>query len=110
MLSEEVPSKGNPHYRKGYRFELKVRDHFKKEGFEVFRSAGSHSRADLVCISRKDIILVQCRDTDRNPMTQQDRGDFREYCLKLFVRPVIAWNVKGKIKLIDLNNKSNLSS
>lgn len=51
----------NPNYEKGRRFEYKVRDNFRKRGYIVYRSAGSHSPADLVAMKAGEIILIQCQ-------------------------------------------------
>lgn len=92
----------NPHYRKGYIFELKVRDYFRNEGYEVFRSAGSHSPADLVIVTDHSLNFVQCKTTDR--MTKKERQEFKDYCQRLIVQGIIASNSKGKIKLDYLSN------
>jgi len=46
-------------YRKGANFERKVKKLFEKKGFTAVRSAGSHSKADLLI---KELSLsVQCK-------------------------------------------------
>ena len=45
-------------YRKGANFERKVKEIFEKAGFEVVRSAGSHTEADLMV---KELGTVQCK-------------------------------------------------
>ena len=46
-------------YRKGANFERKVKKLFEEKGFTVVRSAGSHSKADLLI---KELSLsVQCK-------------------------------------------------
>jgi Holliday junction resolvase len=38
----------NFNYRKGYRVEREIYRRFKEAGFKVYRSAGSHTEADLI--------------------------------------------------------------
>ncbi len=45
-------------YKKGANFERKVKEIFERAGFEVVRSAGSHSGADLMV---KELGTVQCK-------------------------------------------------
>ncbi|WP_457635767.1 Holliday junction resolvase, partial [Persephonella sp.] len=46
-------------YRKGAEFERKVKKIFEEQGFTVIRSAGSHTKADLLI---KELSLsVQCK-------------------------------------------------
>jgi len=45
-------------YKKGANFERKVKEIFEKAGYEVVRSAGSYSEADLMV---KGIGTVQCK-------------------------------------------------
>ena len=46
-------------YRKGANFERKIKKVFEEHGFTVIRSAGSHSKADLMI---KELSLsVQCK-------------------------------------------------
>lgn len=53
----------NKRYRKGYTFELKVKKYFMSQGCHVFRTAGSHSVADLVGFDTEthEAFLIQCK-------------------------------------------------
>lgn len=59
----------NKNYVKGRAFEYKIRDHYLKQGYTVFRTAGSHSVADLIVlpplrmVKEWNPILVQCKAT-----------------------------------------------
>lgn len=56
-------------YKKGVRFEREVMEIFKKEGFDVARTAGSHGPWDVVMLKRtaqnefeaRVLVLVQCK-------------------------------------------------
>ena len=47
-------------YSRGRAFEYRVKKLYEAMGWIVFRTAGSHSPADLICMAR-DVILVQCK-------------------------------------------------
>jgi len=51
-------------YRKGARFENRVKKHLEQNGWYVMRSAGSHGLADLHAMNPGSIWLIACR-TDR---------------------------------------------
>lgn len=49
-------------YQKGYHYELKMATYFRRRGYFVTRSAGSHGVADLVAIKKgKRPLLIQCK-------------------------------------------------
>jgi len=57
-------------YRKGRRFEYEVKKRLEAQGFLVFRTAGSHGAADLICVPEPDhnavprprlIRFIQCK-------------------------------------------------
>jgi Holliday junction resolvase len=62
----------NKNYVKGANFERTVKKFYENFGFLVFRTAGSHSPADLIAfpilggISDKKPILIQCKATEKN--------------------------------------------
>ena len=45
----------------GRMFEYRVKKQLEKHGYVVFRTAGSHSPADLVALKRGVVVLVQCK-------------------------------------------------
>jgi hypothetical protein len=53
----------NRNYQKGYRFERRIIEDLKRQGFcLVLRSAGSHSPVDVIALSSLgDVHLVQCK-------------------------------------------------
>jgi Holliday junction resolvase len=54
----------NHNYNRGRRFEYRIARLYREQGWFVFRSAGSHSPADLVCAKAGEIIAIQCQ-TDK---------------------------------------------
>ena len=92
----------NRNYNNGRAFEYRVRDHFKAEGFEVFRTAGSHSPADLICIRGQPdgitIKIIQCKGK-KELMTKQQKQDFFEYCEDLGTEGILAYSHKRKLIL-----------
>lgn len=54
----------NKNYIKGRAFEYKVKKYFEELGYMTFRSAGSHSIADLIVLLDDRVILLQCKAKD----------------------------------------------
>lgn len=70
-------------YARGADFERRVGKALTAEGFEVFRSAGSHGKADLCAVKPGQVLLVQCK---RNG--QIDRDEWNELvALRLALDP-----------------------
>jgi hypothetical protein len=96
----------NRNYNNGRAFEYRVRDHFKAQGYEVFRMAGSHSPADLICLkgvpyfpyTRTDVKLVQCKGK-KELMTKQQKQDFFIYCYNVGAEGILAYSHKRKLVL-----------
>jgi len=59
VIELKVPKEGM--YRRGRRFEYKVRDHLRGLGYFVTRSPASRSPIDLVAIKAGSQLLVQCK-------------------------------------------------
>jgi len=51
----------NKNYIKGYVVERKARKELEEEGFFAVRSAGSHSKFDIVAINKSKIRLIQLK-------------------------------------------------
>lgn len=65
----------NKNYIAGRRKEYKIRDQYKKMGFDlVIRSSGSHTPIDLVAIDSKNkkIVLIQCKSKNMSEKKKQD--------------------------------------
>ena len=84
-------------YRRGANFERRVRDYFAKQGCAVFRSAGSHSPADLIVLKAGEVILVQCQlDKYFAPNKRQALIILGE---ELDCQVCLAWREKRKLRL-----------
>lgn len=67
---------GNKKYLQGVRFEREVMRIFREAGFEVLRTAGSHSPFDIVLVKYEDreggirriahVAFVQCKTEKKN--------------------------------------------
>lgn len=61
----------NKNYQKGRAFEYKIKKQYEEKGYLVFRTAGSHSPADLIAfpplrmINEWQPILIQCKNTKK---------------------------------------------
>ncbi len=53
-------------YDAGRRFEYRVREDLRDNGYEVIRSAGSKTKVDLLAFKPGQVLLVQVKNT-RNP-------------------------------------------
>ena len=60
-------------YQVGKRFEDKVRNHLRIDGYEVIRAAGSKTKADLVALKPGQLLLVQCKRHGVIPAAEWDR-------------------------------------
>lgn len=100
----------NKQYRKGYIFEIKVKKHLEDLGILSFRSAGSHSVADIIAIgetipnvnkltSDKIVIvfLIQCK-AGKGVISKQERDKLIATSKQHNCYGVIATSVKGKIR------------
>ncbi len=97
----------NLNYNRGRALEYRTRDHYRDEGYQVFRTAGSHTKADLVCIAPRNwdsglikprVLLVQCRGKLKL-ISKKDRQEFADYCDTLGVEAIFAYYEKRKLRL-----------
>lgn len=51
----------NKNYVSGRRFEYTVRDMYEAVGYEVYRTAGSHTPIDLVAVNEHGVMFIQCK-------------------------------------------------
>ena len=100
----------NLNYNKGRKLEYRVRDFYKDKGFEVFRTAGSHSLADIICISSgftlgnaevPQVILVQCKIGSKL-MSDRQRKEFRDFCYKIKCEGKLAYRNGRKLVIVDV--------
>lgn len=73
--------------------------HFRDKGYEVFRSAGSHSKVDVIAIANdqlQQIFLIQCK-TGKGLMTKKQRKEFEEYGEALGCHSLLAYRIGRKL-------------
>jgi Holliday junction resolvase len=78
-------------YKFGARFEYELASHFKKRGWQVIRSAGSHSYIDLVVFvppqdaenpdDKGEVLVIQCKSSQKIVTFRQI---FSDESIKLF--------------------------
>lgn len=79
-------------YSDGRRFEYKVRDALREDGYEVLRSAGSKTKIDLVAIKRGQQIFVQCK---MNGLCMPaERSRLRDLAGMVGALPIVAYRHK----------------
>ena len=74
-------------YRRGYRFELRVRKYLERRGFKVFRCAASKP-VDLIAMSPRAVYLVECKL--RRPLGK-DLEKLTEYAKGTPATPIVAY-------------------
>ena len=94
----------NKNYLKGIRLERAVVDKFRDKGHISFRSAGSHSKIDVVDIDTKNkrICFYQCKK-GKNTMTKKQKEDFIKMSDEYIVLFEIINEVADRRKKIKIN-------
>jgi len=82
-------------YRRGYEFERRVRKMYEAKGWNVYRSAGSHSPFDLILMKQEEIVGVQCQLSAYFPPAK--RQQFENEVRENRIQGIYVWNEKGKI-------------
>lgn len=90
----------NKNYVSGRRFEYKVKKHLEENGYLVFRSAGSHSIADLIAISKGDTLLIQCKHYGKMPL--KELANLIHYARKYDCVPMHAYMEKRKMIIAEV--------
>lgn len=82
----------NRNYIKGVKKERKFVNVFREMGMLSFRSAGSHSPIDVVCINKTDkvVYLIQCKpdsmpEKTKNKLLEKLKPYEGEYTIKVYV-------------------------
>jgi Holliday junction resolvase len=96
-------------YNKGRAFEYQVKLHLIKRGFCVFRTAGSHSPADLIALKAGEVWLVQCKATDNGYVRPLILSNFIALAKELGVMPILVYKLNHKIVTKDLSMEHNAS-
>ena len=89
-------------YSRGANFERRIRKHFESQGWTCFRSAGSHSPADLICIKGGEIMLVHCQLDSYFPPAKIEQ--LKAIAEENNCRYLLAWRDKKKIQFKEATN------
>ena len=79
----------NNRYAIGRRFEWRVRDYFKENGYFVLRSPRSAGPVDLIAIRKDELLFIQCK-TD-GWMSHKDKEKLYELSQSVGAKPLLAW-------------------
>lgn len=85
----------NKKYIQGRGFEYRVRNYLTAQGWVVFRSAGSHSPADLIAIRPRTVWLVQCKG-GKASISRADKEELMLLAEELEVTPVLVTRLDGQ--------------
>jgi len=98
----------NLNYNRGRALEYRVMKHFRAEGYEAFRSAGSHSKVDVIamrkslvgdeCYTSTKVVLIQCK-TGKHLMSNKERQEFYSYAEGLGCKGLIAYRETRQLVL-----------
>jgi len=90
-------------YRKGHRWELKVKKMWEAKGYVVYRSAGSKGAADLIALKDGQIVLIQVKVN--NKPTRKEVLKLKKEAKKCKATPLLVlWNSKKReVEVYNLN-------
>jgi Holliday junction resolvase len=91
-------------YSRGANFERRVRKHLEQQGWVVFRSAGSHSPADLIALKAGEVMLVQCQLDGY--FTRAKKGALQILIEELNCQGCLAWR-EGKVLSLGIWNEAH---
>jgi len=80
----------NKRYRKGYRFEIRVKKFLEKRGYKVFRAAGSKP-LDLIAVSSDKIYFIECKATMKGVKSKNVGNKIIEISRDTCAEPIIAY-------------------
>lgn len=63
----------NRNYRRGRALEYRIKKWLEERGFRVIRASGSHGEYDLVAISDKEVVFIQCKLNQRCKLIECER-------------------------------------
>jgi len=90
-------------YRKGHRWELKVKKMWEAKGFVVYRSAGSKGAADLIALKNGKIVLIQVKINNK-PTREEVAKLLKEAKKCKATALVVLWNSKKReVEVYNLN-------
>ena len=121
MRKKRLTRKRNKAYQKGYRFELRTRDHFRKLGYYVKRSYASKGAEDLLAIKKmviscidpitkkqKDItvsesFVIQCKNLAvEKKLNRSDADRLITLAKQCGATPLLAFNRNRKLVIVEV--------
>lgn len=91
-------------YRKGRRFEYRVRNLFKDHGFVVIRAAQSKP-IDLVCLKNGKSVIVECK-VNKQSLSNNGKKELLYLARMSKAIPILAYREKRKVKLLNLETSN----
>ena len=91
-------------YTRGRQFEYRTKKKLEAEGWVVFRSAGSHSPADLIALRTGEVMLVQCKGYE-GKVAHVEREKLLLLANELGVRAVLAQKQGRKLVMEELTGE-----
>ncbi len=109
-MSSSLSDKMNSNRTRGRKFEYRIRDLLQKNGWIVFRSAGSHTSADLIGVKPgPKVILVQTKATEELYLSPSEKADLASYKTELGAVPLVIHRKGRKWRIhfytLSLENK-----
>lgn len=82
----------NANYRKGADFERATIKHLKEHDYYCIRSAGSHSKVDIVALGNDgEILLIQNKLDSR--ISPSDRAELINLARRVYATPLVAYKL-----------------
>ncbi|MEM3412009.1 MAG: restriction endonuclease [archaeon] len=99
-------------YRKGYKFEYRLKTYFEKNGFLVLRSPASKSPLDLVVISKnKDLFFIQCKKSSKDKIYVYNLKELLELAKRYKAKPLLAFSFnRTKIFIKEIEKDAEILS
>lgn len=91
----------NPRYEAGRRFEYRVINKLRGLGWECLRSAGSHTKVDIVAWSttKNKVLFIQCKKD--GALLPADKSILVSYSTSTVV-PILARTIGRSVEFIEL--------
>jgi len=90
-------------YRKGHRWELKIKKMWEEKGYVVYRSAGSKGAADLIALKDGKIVLIQVK-VNKKPSRSEIAKLLKEAKKCKATALIVLWNSKKReVEVYNLN-------
>ncbi len=76
-------------YQRGRAFEYRMKELLEQEGYEVFRTAGSHSRFDLIAIKKPFILFLQLK---KKKLSSNEMSKLIDSIGDLYSQPLVSYS------------------